>query len=413
MRDPYEVLGILPGAPDGEVKRAFRRLAKQLHPDLHPNDASADQRFREVASAYQALLAAQSHPAAHSRNGAPGRSSRPWGFQAGATTVFVFLLTVGSASLVVLWPELGHGPSPTPQIQEQPLAIQEGASLPVAEPPEVTIATVLRPHGESTGAESPVAPAGPPKQPPSGDQALAHSRLEQELSQQDLGKAIDEHTDAVGSGRINEARPSTPHRRGADALTNAADLRVAPKKASRGPSLAPPGSVDELAWTTLRNVRFSFSLAYPADIFVADPAQANQAGDELAFRSRDGRAQLIVSAGMNSDGTPLAAYRRSLMTGRYGSAAIDYAPRRAHWFVLSGVLGDEIFYERVTLSCDKRMVHSWKLAYPLAERALYDRIVEEVHRRYRHGNGPGGHCRETSEQATRATRPDAQKALSR
>jgi tetratricopeptide (TPR) repeat protein len=41
MRDLYEVLGVGAGAPDEEIKAAFRRLAKQLHPDLHPGDAEA------------------------------------------------------------------------------------------------------------------------------------------------------------------------------------------------------------------------------------------------------------------------------------------------------------------------------------------------------------------------------------
>jgi molecular chaperone DnaJ len=55
MRDAYQVLGVSPGAPDEEVKRAFRRLAKQLHPDLHPNDEDAERAFRDVTRAYQTL----------------------------------------------------------------------------------------------------------------------------------------------------------------------------------------------------------------------------------------------------------------------------------------------------------------------------------------------------------------------
>src|SRR5262245_956537 len=127
MRDPYEVLGILPGAPDGEVKRAFRRLAKQLHPDPHPHDASAALRFREVVSAYQALIAGQSH-AGDDR--AAGRPSRRRGFQAGATAVVVFLLTVGSVSLAALWRELSDSPPPTRQEPAQPPVIEAAPSPP-------------------------------------------------------------------------------------------------------------------------------------------------------------------------------------------------------------------------------------------------------------------------------------------
>src|SRR5713101_6175183 len=54
LRDYYEVLGIARGASDEEIKRAFRGLARELHPDV--SDApDAERRFREVAEAYEVL----------------------------------------------------------------------------------------------------------------------------------------------------------------------------------------------------------------------------------------------------------------------------------------------------------------------------------------------------------------------
>lgn len=55
MRDPYDVLGLTKGADAAAIKRAYRKLARELHPDLHPGDDRAEERFKEVASAYDFL----------------------------------------------------------------------------------------------------------------------------------------------------------------------------------------------------------------------------------------------------------------------------------------------------------------------------------------------------------------------
>jgi DnaJ-class molecular chaperone len=54
-RDPYEVLGVRRGASDSEIKKVYRRLAKSLHPDMHPGDRRAAERFKEVTAAYDLL----------------------------------------------------------------------------------------------------------------------------------------------------------------------------------------------------------------------------------------------------------------------------------------------------------------------------------------------------------------------
>ncbi|MBI1273217.1 MAG: DnaJ domain-containing protein [Alphaproteobacteria bacterium] len=55
MRDPYQVLGVTKSASAEEIKQAYRKLAKQLHPDLNPNKKDIEQRFKEVTAAYNLL----------------------------------------------------------------------------------------------------------------------------------------------------------------------------------------------------------------------------------------------------------------------------------------------------------------------------------------------------------------------
>src|SRR5262245_16139503 len=53
--DPYVVLGVKRTATDDEIRKAYRDLAKKLHPDLNPGDHAAAERFKEVSGAYEIL----------------------------------------------------------------------------------------------------------------------------------------------------------------------------------------------------------------------------------------------------------------------------------------------------------------------------------------------------------------------
>lgn len=55
MKEPYEVLGVPKGADIKDIKKAYRKLARTLHPDLRPGDKAAEDRFKEVAAAYDFL----------------------------------------------------------------------------------------------------------------------------------------------------------------------------------------------------------------------------------------------------------------------------------------------------------------------------------------------------------------------
>ncbi len=55
MRNPYEVLGVAPTASAADIQKAYRKLAKKLHPDLNPGDKAAEEKFKEIAGAYDLL----------------------------------------------------------------------------------------------------------------------------------------------------------------------------------------------------------------------------------------------------------------------------------------------------------------------------------------------------------------------
>jgi molecular chaperone DnaJ len=74
-RDPYEVLGVARDAGEADVKKAFRRLARELHPDVNKHDPEAEEKFKEAAEAYE-ILADAERRATYDRYGFEGLESR-------------------------------------------------------------------------------------------------------------------------------------------------------------------------------------------------------------------------------------------------------------------------------------------------------------------------------------------------
>ncbi|MEO0605021.1 MAG: J domain-containing protein, partial [Myxococcota bacterium] len=59
LDDPFAILEIPRDASDAEIKRAYRRLAKDNHPDRHPDDPAAEERFKRIAAAFELLSSAE------------------------------------------------------------------------------------------------------------------------------------------------------------------------------------------------------------------------------------------------------------------------------------------------------------------------------------------------------------------
>jgi DnaJ-class molecular chaperone len=82
-RDYYEVLGLAKGASDNDIKKAYRKLARQYHPDRNPGDKQAEGRFKEVQDAYDVLSDKQKREQ-FDRFGFVGPGAMPGGAGGGA-----------------------------------------------------------------------------------------------------------------------------------------------------------------------------------------------------------------------------------------------------------------------------------------------------------------------------------------
>jgi molecular chaperone DnaJ len=76
-RDYYELLGVDRGANDADIKKAFRKLARELHPDINRHDPAAEEKFKEVAEAYEVLTDSERR-AIYDRYGHEGLRSGGW-----------------------------------------------------------------------------------------------------------------------------------------------------------------------------------------------------------------------------------------------------------------------------------------------------------------------------------------------
>lgn len=80
--DYYEILGVARDANKGEVKTAFRRLARELHPDVNNHDPEAEEKFKAAAEAYEVLSDSERRRAydAYGHEGLRGAGAAPGGF---------------------------------------------------------------------------------------------------------------------------------------------------------------------------------------------------------------------------------------------------------------------------------------------------------------------------------------------
>lgn len=387
MTDHYQVLGLSPRAGGVAIKTAYRKLAKQFHPDVRGGDEKAARRFREIVCAYEALGdpgARADYDSELARSCSAARR-RFWRSAATGAATFV-VMTCGFALLVPWKPHqtLSRSQTVEPSVLANnaaiaPIPASRSASITPSSPPVASEAGERRPglgasalpDSKAQTSEGTTAKPGPVPETPSSEKVA---------SAPSAGMA--------GEAQRAQERPSPP-----------ASTQAGPPR--RLAAATPPTiqKREPASWALHRSARFGFALKFPADVFtsISDTGE----NDDRLLVSGDGQALLRISSGPNGAGVTIDKYRQSLIAQRYAGATLDDAPRRNNWFVLSGALGEEMFYQRVTFSCDRRSVHGWLMVYPASERAFYDAIIEEIHRSYRYDHPPSAQCDDTKPELAR------------
>jgi DnaJ-class molecular chaperone len=177
MKTPYEVLGVKPDASADEIRKAYRRLAKKNHPDLHPGDAAAEARFKEISSANDIVGDAKKRvqfdqgeideagaarapprterdfyrPHAEARQG--GQYDRQWdGHQAGDADIFAELFGAGRARRPSRGADI-HYTLGVPFLDavngaKKRVVMADGRTIDLAIPPGLTDGQTLRLRGQ-------------------------------------------------------------------------------------------------------------------------------------------------------------------------------------------------------------------------------------------------------------------------
>jgi hypothetical protein len=370
MADLYRLLGLSPGADGPAIKASYYRLAKQFHPDANAG-VEAGERFKEITGAYETL----SDPAARAKYDLAQTSQR-----SRTRNSFWMGALVGVSGFVLL---LSMLPILLQRRDPSPTWPSEAASTKTPEQ-VASVVTGMNMAGMNMDCEEVIKADlafrvidGPPQSLPLVSCAAElPSRVERHP--QVLAFLEREHEELAYQRAVPE-RDAPPRN---SPLTNQR-VNIVPERA---PAIWPKPT----QWTLLENAGAGFELKYPADVY--SPKTGPIEPDDRLFISRDGHSVLRIYSNRSVSGMALSKYRASLLAQRYAGASLDYAPQREHWFVLSGSLGAEMFYERVSFSCDRRSFHGWLITYPLLERQFYDPIVEEIHRTYRYGRLAGWRC---------------------
>ena len=141
-----------------------------------------------------------------------------------------------------------------------------------------------------------------------------------------------------------------------------------------------------LDWETYRSERFGYSLLFPAGVLEQHSETPDGRGVELS--SKNGLVRLKVLTADNADQISIGEYRATILRELSEGRQLQYGPMGHSWFVLSGVRGDSIYYQKVVFACGGRIINAFALTYPEEQRREFDPVVTTIEKNFHPTAGP-------------------------
>jgi hypothetical protein len=144
-------------------------------------------------------------------------------------------------------------------------------------------------------------------------------------------------------------------------------------------------------WEWYRSERFGYSLLFPADLL--SPREESLDGQGLEFVSDDGSIKLKILVIDNEDKVTPEEYRAAIIREFPQYGEIGYGPMGQSWFVLSGVRGSSIYYQKIMFACGGRVINAFALTYPEERKRAFDAIVTTIEKNFHPASGPACYAR--------------------
>ena len=144
--------------------------------------------------------------------------------------------------------------------------------------------------------------------------------------------------------------------------------------------------VQPLDWESYRSERFGYSLLFPARVLEHRSETPDGRGVELS--SKGGLVRLKVLVPDNSDNISIGEYRAAILRELSGNNQLQYGPMGQSWFVLSGVRGNSVYYQKVLFACGGRIINAFALTYPEQQKREFDPLVTTIEKNFRSTTGP-------------------------